>query len=494
MSRSQILVVTKLHADAEKQEKVFVMPQNQVITIDNNTVLSKHSSRFNSILIKVYYSSLYLCTLLLSFISLCYAQPSNLNNVRSKPKVAKNATKQSPKKGKTKRELVESKILELKLALESTPNDLKALLSLSKLYIKLADYTSALTHLKLSIDLDPKNEDIHYLAAFTLRKLKRYQDAVMSYQSFLDLAKGSKRLSGLFGLAKTLDLMGDPKGAYELYKDFAEQETRLSQNRWVEEAKTSMRRIKASEVVLVDTDTNEDTPIVKEQEIETKINIKESLSLVLARADDLFVKQDYQAAGRLYEDLSRRELPKNNRVKVIYSAAVCKYLQAQFQESKALAEQALTIDSQSPALKGLAVLSHIQNREKQSKGPDQAQTLAQVRLAMKEGRLRNALAQINAFLDQAKGSIPAILLHAKGQVLFRLGEYSSAYQTLRQAGQGLNYPHLHLDLARTATALNQRKRAKKHYNDLIALLKRSDLSAHSQLAQKASKELEALNN
>ena len=159
-----------------------------------------------------------------------------------------------------------------------------------------------------------------------------------------------------------------------------------------------------------------------------------------------------------------------------------------------MAEQALAIDSQSPSLKGLAVLSHIQNREKQAKGPDQAQTLAQVRLAMKEGRLHNALAQIDAYLDRAKGSISAILLHAKGQVLLRLGEYSSAYQTLRQASQGLNYPHLHLDLARTATALNQRKKAKKHYNDLMTLLKRSNLSAHSQLAQKASLELEALNN
>ena len=470
------------------------MPQNQVIVVDKESFFSQSIYDFHSALVHTRSLGLTLSIFLLGFSSLSYAQPSDLNSSIPQAKAKKSKLKQDQKKAISKRDLIESKIVELKLTLENTPNNLKTLLSLSKLYIKIGDYPSALTHLKISLSLAPKSEDIHYLTAFTLRKLKRYQDAVVRYQSFLNLAKSPKRLSGLFGLAKTLDLMGDPKGAYELYKEFTERETRPNQKRWVEEAKVSMRRIKASEVVLVDTDTDEDTPIVKEQEIKKKNIIKESLSVVLTKADGFFVKQDYQAAGRYYEELSRRELPKNTRVKVIYSAAVCKYLQAKFQESKALAEQALAIDSESPTLKGLAVLSHIQNRESQTKTPNQAQTLAQVRLAMKEGRLHNALAQIETYLDQAKGSISAILLHAKGQVLLRLGDYSSAYQTLRQAGQGLNYPHLHLDLARTATALNQRKRAKKHYNDLMTLLKRSHLSAHSQLAQKASKELEALNN
>ena len=427
-----------------------------------------------------------------------YAQPSNDQSLESNKQFeqtkeqVKSQTQPSPKINK--RALVESKIIEIKLRLESSPNDQKLLATLAKLYIKLGDYPNALTHLKTNLELNDQNEDIHYLTAFTLRKLKRYQDAVVYYQKFLKIAQDPKRLSGVFGLAKTLDLMGDPKGAYELYQEFADQESRPNQKRWVEEAKSSMRRLQASEVVLVDTDTNEDKPTVQEQEVKSIKTIKESLSAVLARADQFFVKQQYQDASRLYLEISERALPKNIRLKVIYSAAVCNYLLANFKDAKALAEKALAIDNHSPSLKGLAVLSHIQYRESQERKLNDRQALAQIRLAMKEGRLHNALAQINTHLKQSKESISPSFLHAKGQVHLRLGNYSAAYQALKQASKGLNYPHLHLDLARTANALSQTKRAREHYNDLIKLLNKSELSAQSQLSRRVSQELKALNN
>ncbi len=407
----------------------------------------------------------------------------------SKPSSAKpSSAKPSP------RALVEAQIIELKLALESSPNDLELLNTLAKLYIKLGDYPNALTHLKTSFGLNEKNEDISYLIAFTLRKLKRYTEAVETYRRFLTLAEDPKRLSGVFGLAKTLDLMGDPKGAYELYQEFVDQEARPSQKRWVEEAKSSMRRIQASEVVLVDTDTDEDTPTVQAQDAQKTKLATESLSTVLGKADQAFAQQQYKQAAELYLALSQRELPKPIQVKVIYSAAVCHYLLAQYKESKALAEQALAIDSLSPSLKGLAVLAHIQYKESKQKTINEAENLAQVRLAIKEGRLNNALAQINEYLAQAKQAISPIFLHAKGQVLLRMGKYSAAYQALKQAQKGLDYPHLHLDLARTARALRQHQKAEKHYNDLLNILNRSKISANSYLASVVSNELQALKN
>jgi tetratricopeptide (TPR) repeat protein len=379
-----------------------------------------------------------------------------------------NSITQSKEK-RSKRELIESKVIELKLALEKSPTQQSLLIKLSQSLLKLGRYPEALTHLRTVIERAPNYSDGRYLLAFTLRKLKRYREAITEYETFLGQVEGEKRLSGVFGLAKTLDLIGDPRGAFEQYQEFIDLEKRPSQKRWVDEAKASLRRIQASDVVLIDTDTENDAPKVTEYKQIKQAKSKKSLSAVLQEADHFFADRDYKKASELYEELSLRELPVSITLQTTYASAVSAYLLGQFHRAQLLAERGLLLDDSSEMLKGLAVLSHIQHKVTSNQSTQSTQAiLSEVRIALKEGRLRDCLQMIESHLQNQKKSesINPLLLHAKGRALLGLDRNTEAYQVLKLASQGLKYPYLSLDLALAAHRLNKPKIANKHYADL----------------------------
>ena len=228
----------------------------------------------------------------------------------SKPKLEEGVTKvNSPRAKSGKRRLsrkrAEARVVELRLALEKSPRDQVILLELSQTLLKLGDYQEALTHLRTVVSISPKFAKARYLTAFTLRRLKRYRDAIEEYEAFLELAEGESRLSGIFGLAKTLDLVGDPKGAIELYQEFLDREKRPSQRRWVKEATESIARLRASEVALIDTDVNErEESLDKENTSQSESNSSPPHNEILAKADQHFANREYDTALSHYQELS----------------------------------------------------------------------------------------------------------------------------------------------------------------------------------------------
>lgn len=437
-----------------------------------------------------------LCIGVSPFPPLAHSQP------KSTPKSSESNKREieSATPAQSKRLLVESKVIELRLQLEKTPSDQKLLQSLSRYLLRLGQYQEALTHLRTLVELSPKSSKSLYLLAFTLRKLKRYREAIEGYEVFLNLSSGEDRLSGVFGLAKTLDLVGDPKGAIELYQEYIEQEKRPSKERWISEAKGSLSRLRASEVVLIDTDTDEDN-VQTDSLSETPTIVRQStLSQLLAEADQHFAERRYAKAEKIYAELASRETPASMKIQLCYYAAVSAYLVGHFFEAQTFAERGLMIDEKSAMLRGMAVLSHLQHkRSRDAKRLSLKTLLPQVRLSLKEGRFHDCLRSIDQYLESStkdKGESPPaldpLLMHAKGRALLGLERYGEAYQALSLASEGLNYPHIHLDLAVTASAMHQSQRALKHYQKLRDLTRPQEGQASSHLFRQAERAIEAL--
>ena len=453
------------------------------------------------------------------------SEKANSASPQGLPKVRKN---QGERPLPSAREQADALVVELRLELEKTPNDTGLLLKLSQTLLQLGSYQEALTHLRQVVSLSPNLPKARYLTAFTLRRLKRYREAIEEYEAFLDHAEGTDRLSGVFGLAKTLDLVGDPKGAIELYQTFLDEEKRPSQQRWIKEATESLLRLRSSEVALIDTDINEgEEPSEKKGELVSSQSNSMAASDLLVSADQSFAARDYAEAFKRYKELSERKLPQHTHLKMIYSAAVSAYLSGSFEEAKYLAEQGLLIDIEAPQLRGLAVLSHIQaKRQGSSNNKDFSSILPKLRLALREGRFQDALRGVDAYLFNQTTSVESgeglalnskaeskiktqqikpthsatkqateidpIALHLRGRALLGLERYQEAYRVLKLATRGLNYPHLNLDLAQAALGMNKPKHAAEHYRNLSAQTAPREGEPPSPLYVSAQKALEKL--
>ena len=407
-------------------------------------------------------------------------------NTKKVPKRAQNTKKSS------KRAVIEKRIMQLRLDLEKKPEDEPRLVELSQLLLRLAKYQEALTHLEAAQKLNEQNSKTTYLTAFTLRKLKRYPQAIEAYEAFLNIAKDTERLSGIFGLANTYDLRGDTQGAIEQYEIFINEEKRPSQQRWVKEAKTSLTRLKASEVALIDTDTEEDVPLQKNEQNTSSTTSKQGFSKLLAQADEFFANRDYQQASSLYEQLSKRDLPKDIKLQMFYYSGVSYYLQSKFKKAKDSAVQGLLIDDKIEVLKGLAILSKVQEKRTQNKGKTKGSVkskLSSIRLALKEGRFLDTLKMVEIMIKQNPQKLDPLLLHAKGRALLGLEKYKQAFHNLKKASKGLIYPHLLLDIALAADGMKQRKIALEYYQKLFHLTRPKGNAKKSPLHIQAEKAL-----
>lgn len=356
------------------------------------------------------------------------------------------------KASKTRR--MRGQVVELKLTLERTPNDEATLIKLSKLLIRLRELPEALTYLRVASRVNAKSTQTRYLIAYTLRGLKRYREAVEAYEGFLAIAPPTQKSNGLFGLAKTLELLGDTSRAVETYQEFVALEKRPERRRWVSEAQKSIRLLQASRVALIDVNKNSDEPAdieekpAKERRVDQKVPlIAESsarsaqpkspppdqdatttsaaqptstqtsqaqptaqrsplkpLNLELERADKLFAAQKYKEATEAYQALASRELPAKLGAQMRYFSAVSAYLGAQFEVAQRESELGLLLEPTSSRLRGLAVLSFIQRNEQSERASERYQTaFAQIRLALREGRFHNSLELIERVVEAAQG-------------------------------------------------------------------------------------------
>lgn len=445
--------------------------------------------------------SLVLCVLCL--LSL-HAKSADAQSAR--PAVAQRSSAQSPQKsGASKRAQLQKKVVDLKLVLEKTPDDLETILNLSRALLQLGRYQTALTYLTQADQSGEASTRRQFLLAFTLRKLKRYPEAVTAYEELLASANDEELLGGILGLAKTLELMGDPQGAIEQYQRYLSLEKRPSKRKSIEEAKDKVRRLSASEVVLIDEeadDTSSETssqlqpsgvtsktkgvssaPEETEETEKTRAQgaqqaqAPQQLSAALERADQLFAKENYEGALVIYQQLTERQLPETLKVQFYYFAAVSAYLATKFKDAQQLAERGLLLkNAPSPKLEALAVLSFIRLKESETTTLDFKSTLRRIRLQLKEGRFNDCLREIDKYQSQLlsesqqkKIEIDPLVFHAQGRAFLGLGRHEEAYSVLLKAREGFSHPHLVLDLALTAQKLGRPKEAQKHLAELQQL-------------------------
>jgi tetratricopeptide (TPR) repeat protein len=337
------------------------------------------------------------------------------------------------------------------------------LINLSKKLIKLKEFQEALTHLRTASEVNADDPQIQYLVAFTLRRLKRYREAVDAYDRFLAQAKGSQRNSGIFGIAKALELQGNTERAVEFYQQFIEVERRPERRRWVAQARKSIQRLKASQVALIKDDQepgepeetaarsklkspasspaklnqiskgkeepapstsggepalkekSDDVKSDKDEKSESKAKPQESTSVTtdvsvklntaLAQADRLFADRKYREATQVYQQIAQRNLPVKLRSQLRYFAAVSAYLSAQFDLAQREAELGLLDHPKSSRLRGLAVLSFVQKQDRREQSVENYQSaFSQVRLALREGRFHSCLELIELLVDQYNSS------------------------------------------------------------------------------------------
>ena len=435
----------------------------------------------------------------------------------------------------------------LQLTLERSPSDHKARLRLTKILLTMKRYEEALTTIKpLSVLSEPPQElelQSLYYRAFIERQLKRYDQSVKSFQAVINTGSNvGLKCDALFGLAKALELKGDPTGSAETYKEFISLEKRPRKAKWVEAAKRNVTRLSGAVVPIerggadLEGEDKEATPPVQQRQTKagvTKAGVTKTAppaldpkegraqstrpkrtskaptsdqrtasssrsteevgakpragDVSISQADQRFAKGDYRAAAELYRTLSQGNLPGGDvRANLLHRASVSAFLGGQYRDAQIDAEEALSAQPQGEplkrTLKGLAVMSALM-------APPLKVARSDVRLALREGRFEDAL-RLTRQLRAKEGTSPDLSRY-EGRSLMGLGKYQGAMSALQRASRAGGHPHLSLELAMAAERAGDVKVATRAYREVLQSLK-AERRAHSSVAQLASEGLARL--
>jgi len=436
----------------------------------------------------------------------------------------------------------EEQVGELRLTLERSPSDHKTRFLLTKILIKLKRLEEALTTVEPLTSLSSPPEALEltstFYQAYLLRELKRYDEALRAYKVVVDQSQSPNLAhDALFGLAKALELKGDPTGASEAYQAYIKRESRPKKAKWVESAKRSVRRLSAAVAPIeksaheleseegaasaaergeramglksVTAQTTSARPASQERaqpaskepqgaaasvnpdaERDPKASQGASpaqSSASIAQADQLFATGKYKEAAEQYRALSRGNLPGGDtKANLLHRASVSAFLAQEYRDAQIDAEEGLASAPQSEALrrtlKGLAVMSVL-------KAPAHKATRSDARLALREGRFEDAL-RLVAALEAVEGA-DADLERYKGKALIGLGRDKEGLKSLQSAERSGQHPHLSLELGQAAERAGEPKLAVKAYRAVLRGLSPQQ-KAHAELASLASEGLARL--
>ena len=100
----------------------------------------------------------------------------------------------------------------------------------------------AIAEFKRATECDPSYALAYYNYAFSSRKAGRFQEAVGAYQRYEQLKPEDP--DAKFGLAESLHALGRNAEAVQAYEAYAAQETRPSEQAWVEKAKALAQQLR----------------------------------------------------------------------------------------------------------------------------------------------------------------------------------------------------------------------------------------------------------
>jgi len=128
-------------------------------------------------------------------------------------------------------------------AVRADPSNALAHNELGTLLYQAGRATEAIAEFKRATECDPSYALAYYNYAFSSRKAGRFEEAAGAYQRYEQLKPDDP--DAKFGLAESLRGLGRNAEAVAAYEAYIAQETRPSEQQWVEKAKATVQQLRA---------------------------------------------------------------------------------------------------------------------------------------------------------------------------------------------------------------------------------------------------------
>ena len=432
----------------------------------------------------------------------------------------------------------------LRIQVEEQPNNTQVQSKLAIRLVKLRRYRESIPLLQtLAIKTNGKTKyKAIYLLGFAQRQLKRYPAALSAYQSYIKEleSKGKDATKGYLGLAKTLELQGDPQGAIEAYQIFIDKGKDTQKTALLKAARVAIQRLNTSQVTQIKTTkTEESTELMNtDQGDARKSQIKEQTRIATASNTSSPTHMIKQGEDQLRKDLVVRQPPisvkhqDGSPVKshentqsvllsgqpsweglgdrsrsvgderfasgdyrgawvayyeawgrspesfdLLYQSAVCAYLSNQYVQSLQLAEEGVLREN-SEYSRFFEGLAILSVLRIPKNQPH----MSRLELALREGRFNDVIDSIRHLKEfKLTAQDKLRLMVAEGQALIALGRFTEGLKMLNQAEKRQPTPLLSIQVAQAAIASRKPNVAKAAYQRARKILLSEDFGERSPL-------------
>jgi tetratricopeptide (TPR) repeat protein len=349
-------------------------------------------------------------------------------------------------------------------SLRLDPRQARVQNELGTLLFESGQVDAAIEAFKQATVVDPSFALAFYNLGFSARKIERWPEAVAAYQRYVQLKPDDP--DGKYGLAESLRGQGKKDQAIEAYEAYIRQETRPSEQQWVDKARAQIQALRTS------------PPPETVGTIPSPVKGTATASELIARGDAYLNQHELRDAVRSYQDAVRLE-PNNALAHFKLGLA---YAQLDFmQEAIAQWQEVLRLD---PGNRGAQ-----ENIERARSRVASAQAQAQVAAptvadsGASQQAARQSYDQAVQFISQRRYSDAvtaltraiqlrpdfAVAYVARGSAYVGLGRYQDAVQEyLKALNLNPNQAAPLFGLGEAYRGMNDRTRAAKYYQECAA--------------------------
>jgi tetratricopeptide (TPR) repeat protein len=177
-------------------------------------------------------------------------------------------------------------------SLRLDPRQARVQNELGTLLFEAGQTDAAIDAFKQAVAADPGFALAYYNLGFAARKVERYADAAAAYQRYVQLKPDDP--DGKYGLAESLRGMGKKEQAIEAYEAYVRQETRPSEQQWVEKARAQIQALRVA------------PPAQTVGSIPSPVKVPTAAEMI-ARGDAYFNEHQQREALRSYQEAVRLE-------------------------------------------------------------------------------------------------------------------------------------------------------------------------------------------
>jgi len=164
----------------------------------------------------------------------------------------------------------------------------------------------AIAEFKRATECDPGYALAYYNYAFSSRKAGRFQEAVGAYQRYEQLKPEDP--DAKFGLAESLHALGRNADAVQAYEAYAAQETRPSEQAWVEKAKALAQQLRAQAAAPPPAPTSASPPAPSPSVVPAPVAVARAgdpIAAAMTRGDAALAERRPADAARAYQEAVR---------------------------------------------------------------------------------------------------------------------------------------------------------------------------------------------